>query len=115
MQTTVDFLRHGEATGGSYYRGSTNDPLTELGWKQMKRAVVKQSWDHIISSPLERCLDFAHYTSRQTSIPLSIKPDWQEINFGEWEGKTAEQINQDDLISFYQDPINPILFLKTLL
>lgn len=106
MQTTVDFLRHGEVVGGSYYRGITNDPLTELGWQQMKKAVVRQNWNHIISSPLNRCLDFAQHLSAQTSIPFSIEPNWQEISFGDWEGKTAKQINHDDLMSFYQDPIN---------
>ena len=59
MPTTIDFLRHGEVTGGSYYRGSTDDQLTQSGWQQMNSTVENQSWNHIISSPLHRCLDFA--------------------------------------------------------
>ncbi len=56
MNTTIDFLRHGEVAGGSYYRGSTNDPLTPKGWQQMNQAIANRQWDHIISSPLNRCL-----------------------------------------------------------
>ena len=106
MQTTVDFLRHGEVAGGSYYRGSTDDPLTEQGWKQMQEAVADQHWDQIISSPLQRCLAFAQQLNDQTNIPVVTKPNWQEICFGDWEGKTAEQINIDQLTRFYQDPLN---------
>ncbi len=106
MITTVDFLRHGEASGGSYYRGSTDDPLTSLGWQQMNKAVADQHWDQIISSPLHRCLDFAQQLSEQTNIPLSVEANWQEICFGDWEGKTADQIKPDNLIPYYQDPIN---------
>ena len=106
MQTTVDFLRHGEAAGGSYYRGSTDDPLTELGWQQMRNAVADRHWDVIISSPLLRCLEFSQQLHNQTNTALSIDPNWQEICFGDWEGKTAEQINSEALMRFYQDPIN---------
>lgn len=106
MQTTIDFLRHGEVTGGSYYRGVTDDPLTELGWQQMNDTVAQHHWDHIISSPLQRCLSFAQQLNLKTHTPLSNDTNWQEINFGDWEGKTAEQINPAALMRFYQDPIN---------
>ncbi len=106
MITTVDFLRHGETEGGSYYRGSTDDPLSNLGWQQMQSAVADQKWDLIISSPLHRCLDFSQQFSAESDAPLLIEADWQEIDFGDWEGKKAEQINADELMRFYQDPVN---------
>ena len=106
LKTTVDFLRHGEVSGGTYYRGSTDDPLTKLGWQQMQCAVNGQSWDQIITSPLHRCLDFAQHMHTQTNIPFSTTPKWQEINFGSWEGKTAEQINSTALKQYYRDPMH---------
>ena len=109
MQTTVDFLRHGDVVGDAYYRGSTDDPLTKLGWQQLSNTVGEQQWDHIISSPLRRCLDFAQHLSKHSNTSISIDSNWQEISFGEWEGKTAEQINQafpGALTQFYQDPLN---------
>jgi len=104
--TTVDFLRHGEVQGGAYYRGSTDDPLTNTGWQQMKHTVAGREWDVIISSPLLRCVEFAQQLKNQTNIPLFIEPNWQEIDFGDWEGKTAKQINADELMLFYQNPIS---------
>jgi len=106
VQTTVDFLRHGEVQGGTYYRGSTDDPLTKTGWQQMNHAVAGREWDVIISSPLLRCIEFAQQLKNQANIPLFIEPHWQEIYFGDWEGKTAEQINAEELMLFYQAPLN---------
>lgn len=105
MKITVDFLRHGEVKGGSYYRGSTDDPLTDLGWQQMESAVAKQRWDYIVSSPLSRCLDFSQHLSQKTNTPLSQDSLWQEIDFGDWEGKSADEIDSEALSLFYQDPI----------
>ncbi|KAF3983591.1 MAG: phosphoglycerate mutase [Methylococcales symbiont of Hymedesmia sp. n. MRB-2018] len=105
MQTTVDFLRHGEVTGGSYYLGSTDDLLSQSGWQQMHNTVANRCWDQIISSPLLRCSKFAHNISQQDNTPLIIEADWQEIHFGDWEGKTATQIDATELLLFYQDPV----------
>ena len=105
MITTIDFLRHGEVSGDSYYRGSTDDPLTKKGWEQMDTAIITQSWEHIISSPLIRCADFAQQASKLNNTVLSISNNWQEIDFGDWEGKTAQQIDQNSLILFYQNPL----------
>jgi len=107
LNTTIDLLRHGEVNGLACYRGITDDPLTERGWEQMQAAVNNNEWDLIVSSPLCRCLDFATQSSRQRKIPLNIEVGFQEINFGDWEGKTADEIekNQPDaLMAFYADP-----------
>lgn len=105
LKTTVDFLRHGEVMGGTYYRGSTDDPLTQHGRKQMRQAVSEKNWDHIISSPLLRCNDFAKQLHKKTKIPITTDSDWREIHFGDWEGKMAEQINTEELMHFYQNPL----------
>ena len=107
--TVVDLLRHGEVLGGRYYRGITDDALTETGWQQMQQRIAKMNhWNLIVSSPLQRCYAFADKLSKQRAIPLLVDQGFQEINFGSWEGKTAEQIEaleQGSLMRFYQDPI----------
>lgn len=101
-------LRHGEAQGGTYYRGSRDDPLTDLGWQQMQKQTADREWDAVISSPLSRCYKFAKHTAKLQQIPLQIEPDLREICFGEWEGKTAEQIMTATplaLQDFYNNPV----------
>ncbi len=105
--TSIDLLRHGEVKGGFYFRGKTDDPLTSKGWQQMQQATADQNWDIIISSPLSRCLDFAHWLSDQRKIPCNRVSGFSEIDFGDWEAKTAEQIerlNPGLLSRFYDDP-----------
>lgn len=106
--TVIDLLRHGEPQGGVCYRGSRDDSLTELGWRQMQQQTANRHWDAIISSPLSRCYQFASQLSQQQQIPLIIEPDLREINFGDWEGKTAEQIasvSARSLNDFYENPV----------
>ncbi|MCK5897664.1 MAG: alpha-ribazole phosphatase family protein [Methylococcales bacterium] len=109
ITTQIDLLRHGEVQGGQYYRGITDDALTEKGWQQMQKRVQPiKDWELIISSPLQRCLNFAKKLNQQRNIPLIIDAGFQEINFGDWERKTATEIEQQwpqYLMKFYQDPI----------
>ncbi len=108
--TTIDLLRHGEPIGGRKYRGQIDDPLSDKGWQQMRAAVGEHnSWQHIVSSPLSRCLVFATELSQQHGLPLSIEARFMEVQFGVWEGKTAEQLRADDpdvIERFKRDPVN---------
>ncbi|SHE22975.1 alpha-ribazole phosphatase family protein [methanotrophic endosymbiont of Bathymodiolus puteoserpentis (Logatchev)] len=107
MQTHIDLLRHGEVLGGSCYRGITDDPLTNKGWQQMQAKLdCHKHWDIIISSPLSRCHHFAQLLSSELQLALVTTPAFQEIDFGDWEGKTAEQIDAQLLSQFYADPVN---------
>jgi alpha-ribazole phosphatase len=108
--TTVDLLRHGAPEGGTRYRGSLDDPLSEQGWREMRAAVGEyHPWQVIVSSPLHRCAAFAKDLSERLDVPLEIEPGWREIGFGVWEGRTPEEINAatpEALALFWHDPIN---------
>jgi broad specificity phosphatase PhoE len=111
MTTYIDIIRHGEPVGGRRYRGySVDDPLTEKGWNQMRAAVPETpQWQHIVSSPLKRCLEFGQELADHLQISFSVNDDMKEIGFGDWEGKTPEDILAEDseaLNHFYKDPVN---------
>jgi broad specificity phosphatase PhoE len=111
MTTYIDVIRHGEPVGGRRYRGyNIDDPLTEKGWAQMRAAVPESpQWQHIVSSPLKRCLEFSQELANDLQIPFSIEDNMKEIGFGDWEGKTPEEIVAEDseaLNLFYIDPVN---------
>ncbi len=92
----VDLLRHGEPEGGEVLRGRVDHALTELGWEQMRlsaglgnensRTPLSPDWTHIISSPLKRCRQFAEQLSAGLGIDLAIIDQWQEIDYGDWDG-----------------------------
>ena len=111
MTTHIDVIRHGEPVGGRRYRGySVNDPLTEKGWAQMRAAIpALPGWQHIVSSPLKRCLDFSQELADSLQVPLTVEDNLKEIGFGSWEGKTPDDILAEDseaLNHFYTDPVN---------
>ncbi|MCW8901555.1 MAG: alpha-ribazole phosphatase family protein [Gammaproteobacteria bacterium] len=93
ITTVIDLLRHGDVEGGRKYRGQLDDPLSELGWQQLRSSTnKKQDWQHIITSPLKRCAAFAEELAQAHTLPLDTKNEFQEISFGLWEGKTAEEL-----------------------
>lgn len=107
--TTLDLMRHGEPVGGRKYRGQLDDPLSEKGWAQMRRAVGDHCpWQAIVSSPLLRCADFARELAARHGLPLAMDDRLVELGFGAWEGRTADELTAQDpelLIKFRRDPI----------
>lgn len=110
MTTMVDMIRHGEPVGGKKYRGQLDDPLSELGWAQMRAAVEgHRPWDAVVSSPLSRCAAFAQELAARHDLPLQVDARLMEIGFGDWEGHTAEELRArepDALLGFWQDPLH---------
>lgn len=92
----IDLLRHGQPEGGEVLRGRIDHPLNDLGWQQMRRAVnlgeektepsFTPAWTHIVSSPLQRCRHFAEHVAQQTGLELRVDANWQEIDYGDWDG-----------------------------
>lgn len=109
--TYIDLLRHGETGNGLRFCGSTDHALTEAGWQQMWSRVEQTSthWQHIITSPLLRCTQFAQALADRCAIPLIQDARIQEIHFGKWEGCTAAELMQTDagaLARFWRNPLD---------
>lgn len=106
---TIDLLRHGELVGGVKYRGIIDDPLTELGRSSMDNvwSNVRDNVSTIFSSPLQRCAVPASDWANDAEKSLHIDSRLQELYYGDWEGKTPEQIKLTDCDLFYQWRTNP--------
>jgi len=111
--TTIDLLRHGECQGGEIYRGITDVLLTDRGWQQMESSLhsdvahAETPWDRIVSSPLQRCRLFSEAKAQELGIPLHSHDGFREMDFGDWEGRTLEEVNRVDaeaVSNFYRDP-----------
>ena len=106
----ADLLRHGEAEGGSCFRGSRDDPLTEPGWAALHAATAAEvdgaapAWGRVLTSPARRCAEFAQDLGRRLAVPVVEVPDLRERHFGAWEGRTAAEIPASELGAFWADP-----------
>ncbi len=112
---TLYLLRHGrpEDQGGlqdkAIFRGKTNSLLSAQGWQQMQEAVAELSFNHIISSPLQRCAEFSWHLAREKKLTVIEYAELAEIDFGLWDGQLIDDIamHSDQLLkAFWSDPLN---------
>lgn len=106
--TTIDLLRHGVCEGGEIFRGSTDVPLLDKGWAQMRESLQSYAgWNCVVSSSLRRCHAFAEKFAAENALPLKVVPAFREIHFGDWEGQKIADIERDhgaSLWRFWNDP-----------
>lgn len=105
--SALELLRHGD-TGQQSYRGQSDDPLTALGWSQLRAAVVGQHWDAVVSSTLSRCARFAEELAAARGLPLTLDARLMEYHFGDWQGVPIETIHAREpaaLGRFWADPV----------
>jgi broad specificity phosphatase PhoE len=101
----IVMIRHGETQGESRIRywGATDVLLSVEGRDQMRAARRKlpdQGFDTIVSSPLCRAWESARIVWPTGAILL--ENDFCEIDFGEWEGWTAEEIEARNPAGFQE-------------
>lgn len=104
----IDLMRHGSPIGGNMYRGHTIDhPLSEKGWQQMRDAIGEYNeWDQILTSPMIRCHEFSQELHQHHNIPVKVIDSLKEVGFGQWEGKSSDEIDRQEYLDFYHDPLN---------
>lgn len=90
----IYLCRHGETewTITGRHTGVTDIPLTEKGKEQavaMQKKLAKIEFEKVYSSPKKRALDTA------LGYKPLIEPLLQEWNYGEYEGKTTQEIHQN--------------------
>ena len=113
-EITIDLIRHGDVAAGTKLLGKTDEALSSLGWQQMRLAVNDKNitWNKMVSSPLQRCRLFAVETADRLSLPLVINDQFEEMNFGLWDGQLFAELyrgsDTDKLIQFKDDPASVI-------
>ena len=111
QQTHLDYIRHGEPVGGRRYRGNgVDDPLSEIGWQQMRMtASAIDGWQRIVSSPMRRCIEFAEWLADERKLPLEVDEQLREVGFGSWEGAARRELIENrtaEYEAFHRDPVN---------
>lgn len=95
----IHFIRHGaiDETLSGKYIGSSDVSLSERGKKDLQKLDAQYIYPGtqvVFTSPLKRCTETCRILYPQQN-PLSI-PALAEYNFGDWEGKTAEELKNEN-------------------
>ena len=111
--TTLYFLRHGETEwnlNGNRYCGHTDIPLSETGYRQASQAAEALRNIHFTAmycSPLLRSRETAGVLADGRDLPCRFDRRLIEIDFGDWEGKTRGEIEEEDPRAWSQWMHNP--------
>ena len=94
----IHLIRHGaiDETLSGKYIGTTDVPLSDKGKMDLKKLDYEYRYPGtqvVFTSPLKRCTETCRILYPEQN-PLSIA-NLSECNFGEWEGKTAEELKSD--------------------
>jgi probable phosphoglycerate mutase len=112
MSLRLYLLRHGETTSSQTgtYCGKLNIDLTPEGVEMARDfALAYQDlpWTAVYCSPLRRAIQTAQPLCDLLGIDMHLRTGLKEIFYGEWEGKSAEQVSQefhDDYVRWLADP-----------
>ncbi|MDM5297415.1 histidine phosphatase family protein [Bacillus pumilus] len=94
--TAICLVRHGETDWNAAKRiqGRTNIPLNHTGkWQAEQTGLYLKDfhWDVIISSPLSRAKETAHFIHKHAHAPLVLMDDFIERDYGVAEGMSFEE------------------------
>lgn len=115
MEKELILIRHGETDWNlkQRFQGQRDIPLNSSGLEQAAKVghyLADREIDTIYSSDLIRAYDTALKISNyQQGLEIKTRPGLREMNFGEWEGLTYQEIrkNYPEIIKkWYQDPIS---------
>ena len=104
----IYLIRHGETVDNSEKKfcGYTDSFLSDTGKSQIKKLSDRlkgYSFDKIYSSPLQRAL----ITAKEIQKDIILEDGFKEINFGDFEGKTLNEIKKSSVLEYekfiYQD------------
>ena len=96
-ENTLLLLRHGHTRPDAVWRytGQREVPLTPLGREQAQQwaqNLAHQGITSIWTSPLGRCLETSCILEHTLECTVYQEPALQEIDLGEWEGLTKEEV-----------------------
>jgi len=100
-------MRHGETESNkkNYVQGQTNESLSDIGIKQVKRQIPylkKQKITLILSSDLQRAKETAKIISKTLNIKVRYMKILREKNNGRYTGKKSAEINWNNVNGDYE-------------
>ena len=100
--TRIVLVRHGHVEGIAppRFRGQTDLPLTVRGTRQAERTrdlvACLPRPAAAYASPLLRCMMTAEIIAQPLSLAVASIPSFLDIDYGEWQGRSYQEVEQAD-------------------
>lgn len=100
----LHLLRHGAPVLPGRLMGRTDCEPTAEGIAGCVAQAAGPDFERVIASDLRRARDAAVAIAAARELEVDIDPRWRELDFGDWDGQAASEIDPEPLGRFWQDP-----------
>lgn len=109
--------RHGETMWNleKRFQGWGNSELTERGRKMaedLSKVLDENNIDMVFTSPLKRAMETTKIAVGSRNIPVVVLEDLKEMNLGEWEGISLDELKRDEPERVYRYWNEPDLYIS---
>ena len=99
MATRILLVRHGdtEASKGDRFTGAQDIPISKDGRihaSELATRLSRYPIDAIFASSMQRAMETAGFIARVHGLEVTPVPDLREMDHGEWDGKTRDEVLQ---------------------
>jgi broad specificity phosphatase PhoE len=100
IKKRILLVRHGttEYNETDRLQGRSDNPLNEKGRREVERLAARlktEPIDAFFSSPMKRALETADIINRGRGLPLTVVPEFSEIDLGDWEGLIYSEVREE--------------------
>ncbi|GLK44490.1 MULTISPECIES: histidine phosphatase family protein [Novosphingobium] len=100
----LHLMRHGAPARPGLLLGHRDEPALP---SEIARCVARAeglAFDRVVSSDLSRTHDPAARIAAARGLEHRVDPDWRELDFGDWTGLAAAEVDPAAYARFWQDP-----------
>jgi alpha-ribazole phosphatase len=112
-RTRLFLVRHGDTIDEEtkkVFKGTSDIPLSDKGREKLQRAsqfLTRFKFDHIYTSALSRCIESGKIIAGPHGLGTEVAAAFNEIHFGIWEGRSFEEIDEENPTEFRRWVKNP--------
>jgi alpha-ribazole phosphatase len=100
----LDLIRHASTGRDGHLDGRTDPPLEDGSTDGLCARYAALGWERVLSSPRQRALASADALAVPRGLEVIADAEWEELDFGTWDGQALDDLPMQELSAFHLDP-----------
>lgn len=100
----LDLLRHASTGRDGHLDGRTDPALEDGSTEALRARYATLGWERVLSSPRQRALATAQALAQPRGLAVIDDEEWEELDFGDWDGQPLHELPMQQLQAFHLDP-----------